>query len=250
MGRLLPFEYANLIANLSPKMPYKHLFFDLDHTLWDFERNSAESLTEVYEVFKLSNHGVASLGDFVGTFLMVNTRLWSDFDHGRIAHGYIRAHRFRLVLEAMNIPMVAFGEEMSEEYLRLLPQKTHLLAGAGALLDYLSKKNYQLHIITNGFDLIQARKMESSHILHYFQHVVTNEKAGAKKPDPQIFAHALLLAKALPRESLMIGDNWVADILGALRFGIDAAFYNPGRQNFEEKPTYDIAHLDELMAFL
>ena len=231
-------------------MPYKHLFFDLDHTLWDFERNSAESLTEVYETFKLPNHGVVSLGDFVATFLKVNTRLWSDFDYGRIAHGYIREHRFRLVFEEMGLPNLAFGQEMSEEYLRLLPQKKHLLAGAAGVLDYLSEKNYQLHVVTNGFDSIQARKMESSNILHHFQHVVTNEKAGAKKPDPQIFAHALQLAKAQPSESLMIGDNWVADVQGALRFGIDAVFYNPSRQIFEEKPTYDIAHLDELRAFL
>ncbi|MDF7821916.1 YjjG family noncanonical pyrimidine nucleotidase [Runella sp. MFBS21] len=229
---------------------YKHLFFDLDHTLWDFERNSAESLTEIYHDFELVNHGVVSLGDFVKTFIEINTSLWADFDQGRIAHGYIREHRFRLVFEALKIPQLAFGKDMGEEYLRLLPQKSHLLDGAVALLDYCAERNYQLHIVTNGFDSIQASKMESAGIQHYFQHVITNEKAGAKKPDAQIFMFALNAAKARQEESLMIGDNWEADVMGAMRFGMDAAYYNPKKLAFETKPTYDIQHLEELKSVL
>lgn len=229
---------------------YKHLFFDLDHTLWDFERNSSESLTEIYHDFELVNHGVVSVGDFVTTFIEINTSLWADFDQGRIAHGYIREHRFRLVFEALGITQLAFGKDMGEEYLRLLPQKSHLLDGAVALLDYCAEKNYQLHIVTNGFDSIQASKMESAGIQHYFQHVITNEKAGAKKPDAQIFMFALNAAKARQEESLMIGDNWEADIMGAMRFGMDAAYYNPKKLAFKTKPTYDIQHLEELKSVL
>ncbi|RDB04172.1 YjjG family noncanonical pyrimidine nucleotidase [Runella aurantiaca] len=229
---------------------YKHLFFDLDHTLWDFERNSSESLTDIYHGFELINHGVMSLGDFVRAFLEINTKLWDDFDHGRIAHSYIREHRFRLVFEALNVKNVAFGSALGEEYLKLLPQKSHLLDGAVELLEYCASKDYQLHIVTNGFDSIQASKMQSSGIHHYFQQVVTNEKAGAKKPDAQIFAYALQAADAQPHESLMIGDNWQADILGALRFGMDAAFYNPKKLVFDQQPTYDVQHLDELKSVL
>ncbi len=229
---------------------YKHLFFDLDHTLWDFDRNSAESLTEIYHHFELVNHGVLSLGDFVRTFIEINTRLWNDFDQGRINHNYIREHRFRLAFEALGVANVPFGSDLGEEYLRLLPQKAHLLDGAVALLDYCANKDYQLHIVTNGFDSIQASKMQSSGIHHYFQQVVTNEKAQAKKPDARIFAYALQAADARPTESLMIGDNWEADIMGALRFGIDAAFYNPKKLTFGQKPTYDIQHLDELKSVL
>lgn len=229
---------------------YKHLFFDLDHTLWDFERNSAESLSEIYHTFELHNHGILSLGDFVKTFIEINTQLWADFDRGHIAHGFIRENRFRLVFEALNVDNLAVGKDMGEEYLRLLPQKSHLLDGAVELLDYCANKNYQLHIVTNGFDSIQASKMASSGIQQYFEHVITNEKAGAKKPDAQIFEFALRSANARPEESLMIGDNWEADIMGALRFGIDAAFYNPKSLKFEQTPTYDVQHLNELMSIL
>jgi putative hydrolase of the HAD superfamily len=229
---------------------YQHLFFDLDHTLWDFERNSAESLTEIYHHFDLKTHGVVSLGDFVRTFIEINTRLWDDFDHGRIAHGYIREHRFRLVFEALGVENLPINENLGEEYLRLLPQKSHLLDGALELLEYVAEKGYSLHIVSNGFDFIQLRKMESAKIEHFFEHIVTNEKAGAKKPDPQIFAYALQAAQASPVESLMIGDNWIADIKGALSFGIDAAFYNPKALQFDQKPTYDIQHLDQLKLIL
>jgi putative hydrolase of the HAD superfamily len=145
---------------------------------------------------------------------------------------------------------VAFGSSLGEEYLKLLPQKSHLLDGAVALLDYCAEKDYQLHIVTNGFDSIQASKMQSSGIHHYFRHVITNEKAGAKKPDAQIFAYALEAANAQPHESLMIGDNWEADIMGALRFGMDAAFYNPKKLTFDRTPTYDVQHLDDLKLIL
>lgn len=229
---------------------YKHLFFDLDHTLWDFERNSSESLTEIYHGFELINHGVATLGDFVKTFLEINTQLWADFDQGRLAHGFIREHRFRLVFKALGVQNLAIGKDMGEEYLRLLPQKSHLLEGAVDLLDYCANQNYQLHIVTNGFDAIQASKMESSGIHHYFENVVTNEKAGAKKPEARIFEYALQAANAQSKESLMIGDNWEADIMGALRFGIDAVFYNPKKLVFETTPTYDVQHLRELKLIL
>ncbi|MEZ4903038.1 MAG: YjjG family noncanonical pyrimidine nucleotidase [Spirosomataceae bacterium] len=231
-------------------MKYKHLFFDLDHTLWDFERNSSECLTEIYHGFELVNHGVLTLGDFVRTFLAINTQLWADFDKGRLPHGFIREHRFRLVFEALGIQNLTIGQEMGEEYLRLLPQKSHLLNGAIDLLDYCVAQNYQLHIVTNGFDSIQASKMQSSGIHHYFENVITNEKAGAKKPEARIFEYALTAANAHPTESLMIGDNWEADIMGALRFGIDAAYYNPQKLAFEKTPTYNIQHLEELKSIL
>ncbi|MCU0341535.1 MAG: YjjG family noncanonical pyrimidine nucleotidase [Spirosomaceae bacterium] len=228
---------------------YSHLFFDLDHTLWDFERNSAESLNELYETFDLQQY-ITSPDAFAETFSRVNLKLWDDFDHGRIPHAHIREHRFRMVLEALEVPPLSFMDDMGEEYLRLLPQKTHLLDGALDLLHYLAQKDYELHIISNGFDYIQARKMQSSGIEVFFKEVITNEKAGAKKPDPKIFDYALQSAGAVPKSSLMIGDNWIADIQGAMRFGIDSAFYNPQALIFDETPTYDIRHLEELKNIL
>lgn len=232
------------------KMRYKHVFFDLDHTLWDFERNSHESLTELYEQFNLQGFGVESLTDFLTNFTEINKNLWNDFDHGRIAHAYIRENRFRLVFESLGVTKLPVADqELGEEYLRLLPQKPYLLDGAREILDYTAAK-YKLHIVSNGFDWIQARKMASSGIDHYFEHVVTVERANAKKPDPQIFEYALGAANAQKSESIMIGDNWEADVMGAQRFGIDAVYYNPEGKTFEQKPTYDIQHLLALKSIL
>lgn len=228
---------------------YKHLFFDLDHTLWDFERNSAESLTELYQHFDLEQY-ISSPELFYGTFSRINLHLWEAFDRGRIPHTYIREHRFRLVLEELGVANHAFINDMGEEYLRLLPQKTHLLDGALPVLHYLQSKDYDLHIISNGFDHIQARKMQSSGIDSFFKEVITNEKAGAKKPDPKIFEYALQVAGAAPNSSLMIGDNWLADIQGAMRSGIDSVFYNPQSLVFDQTPTYDIQHLNQLQTIL
>jgi putative hydrolase of the HAD superfamily len=229
---------------------YNHLFFDLDHTLWDFERNSAASLTDIYHNFALQSHGVASLENFIENFIEINTQLWNSFDRGQITHGHIREHRFRLVFEALKVPLPTFATALGEEYLRLLPQHSYLLDGAVELLDYCTSKGYELHIISNGFDYIQAQKMASSRIDHYFKNVITNENAGAKKPDYQIFDYALKRAAATKIESLMIGDNWEADVVGALRFGIDAAYYNPAGNSCAEPPTYDVRHLNDLCKIL
>jgi YjjG family noncanonical pyrimidine nucleotidase len=227
-------------------MKYKHLFFDLDHTLWDFERNSSESLEDIFYKSDLTSHGVSSLEHFVTSFLRINTQLWDAFDRGQLHHSYIRANRFRMVFEELGLPCPENHEELGEIYLQTLPGKIHLLEGAMDLLNYVSEKGYQLHIVTNGFNDIQARKIASSGISSYFGNVVTFENANAKKPDPKIFAYALEISNAQPHESIMIGDNWIADILGAKQFGLDTVYVNPVGLKFDEAPTYDIRRLEEL----
>ena len=227
-------------------MKYKHLFFDLDHTLWDFDRNSSESLTDIFHNKNLTSHGVSSLELFVQSFLRINTVLWDQFDRGLIHHTHIRQNRFKMVFEELGILCPENHEEIGEIYLQTLPHKKHLLEGAFELLEYVSGKGYQLHIITNGFNEIQAKKIASSGITHFFQNVVTFDNASAKKPDPKIFAYALEVAGALPDESIMIGDNWIADILGAKQFGLDTVYVNPAGLSFDELPTFDIRRLEEL----
>lgn len=228
---------------------YRHLFFDLDHTLWDFERNSAEVLTELYDVFRLESLcRISSAGAFVETFSSINMQLWDAFHVGQIPHTDIRAKRFPLVFEALGAECPPFVHALSDAYLEFLPQKTHLLTGAKELLDYLMARGYMLHVITNGFDAIQAKKMKNSAIDGYFTHVVTHETADAKKPDPRIFAHALALTGDTKPNCLMIGDSWEADVQGALRFGLDAVFYNPEGTPIpgHVAPTYEISSLLEL----
>lgn len=230
-------------------MKYKHLFFDLDHTLWDFDRNSAESLDELYDTFQLADAGIASAEEFSRHFIAINRKLWADFDKNLITHSYIREHRFPMVFRSLGIDESAVDADLNAEYLRLLPRKPHLLESARELLDYL-KDRYTMHIITNGFAEIQAVKMDSSEIAHYFTYVVTSENANAKKPDPLVFQYALNISGASVAESLMIGDNYEADILGAKSVGLDTVFYNQKGLIVDDQPTYDIRHWKELMAIL
>ena len=229
---------------------YKHLFFDLDHTLWDFDRNSTESIFELYEVFRLSEAGIASADEFNRHFIAINNQLWSDFYNNRLTHTDIRKYRFRMVMDAVGVSDHSVCDQMNEAYLQLLPRKPHLMESAADVLDYL-KERYQLHVITNGFDEIQAMKMASSGLTDYFQHIVTIQKAEAKKPEPRIFEFALDVSGASLGESLMIGDNYEADVCGALNAGMDVVYYNTASLPIEgAAPTYEIRHLKELMAIL
>lgn len=230
-------------------MKYKHLFFDLDHTLWDFDRNSAESIAELFDAFRLADVGIASAAEFSKHFIAINRQLWADYDRNLITHGYIRENRFPLVFQSLGIDESAIQADLNAEYLNLLPRKPHLLESAREILDYL-KDRYTMHIITNGFAEIQAIKMDSAEISHYFTHVVTNGVVDAKKPDPVIFQYALDISGASVAESLMIGDNYEADILGAKGVGMDTVFYNTAGAVVSNPPTYDIRHWNELLAIL
>lgn len=231
-------------------MKYKHLFFDLDHTLWDFERNSSESLEEIYHNLALTEHGVTSISTFIQSFLRINTELWEAFDQGKLHHTYIRENRFRMVFADLGLECPPNHVEIGEVYLNALPTKKHLLEGALDVLNYARSAGYVMHIVTNGFNEIQAKKIASSEISHFFNNIITFENANAKKPDPGIFAFALETANASKEECIMIGDNWVADIMGAKQFGLDTVYYNPAGLIFDEKPTYDIKRLEELFLIL
>ncbi|MBO0939992.1 YjjG family noncanonical pyrimidine nucleotidase [Fibrella sp. HMF5335] len=228
---------------------YKHLFFDLDHTLWDFDRNSAESIAEIYDTHRLADRGVPSAEAFSEAFIRINRKLWADYDRNLVAHEYIREHRFPLVLGALGINDTAGCAELNTDYLRLLPRKAHLTNSAREILEHLHGR-YRMHIITNGFAEIQAVKMASADIAHYFELVVTTQSADAKKPDPRIFEYALQASGATVPESLMLGDNYEADIQGAKAVGLDTVFYNPNNEQVAEPATYTIQHWQELKAIL
>ncbi|GAB4028866.1 YjjG family noncanonical pyrimidine nucleotidase [Spirosoma gilvum] len=230
-------------------MKYKHLFFDLDHTLWDFDRNSAECIAELYETFRLGDLGIESAAEFSRHFIAVNRKLWADYDKNLIEHSYIRQHRFPMVFQALGIDESMVKADLNAEYLKLLPYKPHLLESARDILDYLNGR-FVMHIITNGFAEIQAIKMNSSEIAHYFVNVITSEKANAKKPDPLVFQYAMEISGTTAAESIMIGDNYEADILGAKSVGLDTLFYNPEGIVVDDRPTYEIRHWNELMAIL
>lgn len=228
---------------------YKHIFFDLDHTLWDHDTNCREALSEVYEIFKLETIGIESLAAFQENFNEINYRLWGQYEKGDISQHELRHNRFRLVFTSLGVSDHEICDELSDVYLSICPKKSNLLPFSIETLKYLFPK-YPLHIITNGFNETQDTKMISSEIRHYFRNIVTSQESGFKKPDPEMFRYACKIAETEPEQCLMIGDNFYADVLGAMNVGMDAVFFNPNAVNVIEKPTFEIQNMRELRYIL
>ncbi|MES2519557.1 MAG: YjjG family noncanonical pyrimidine nucleotidase [Bacteroidota bacterium] len=232
-------------------MRYKHIFFDLDHTLWDHNTNSKIALEEVYHHFDLQTLGVPSSSQFYLKFNEINHQLWDKYEAGRISQPELRHSRFRLIFSQLGVDNHAVCDELSETYISISSKKHNLLPNAKNTLEYLFPK-YPLHIITNGFDEIQSVKMNAGQITHFFKEVVTSQNSGYKKPDSRIFEYALKKVGAVAQECLMIGDSFQSDIVGATRAGIDAVFFNPDQrpQEISIKPKYEIQDLAELKGIL
>lgn len=230
--------------------PYKHIFFDLDHTLWDFESNSGVTLKRLYEEFGLADLGVTDFEQFRLTYEAHNERFWERFRKGYIKRDALRWKRMWHTLLDFKIANNQLAHRMSEIYLELLPNQGQLMPYTVEVLDYCVARNYKLHLITNGFEVTQWQKMRTSGIDHYFDQVITSESSNSMKPRPAIFDYAIRSAGALLQESIMIGDAMEADILGAQGYGMDQVYFNPGKKPHSEKPTYEISCLSELKQFL
>lgn len=228
---------------------YQHIFFDLDHTLWDFERCSSETLEELYESHRISKLGDITASQFVETFRQINRNLWTLYSAGQISQQALRKNRFNLILNALGVENEKVAAELAEDYLRLCPLKPHLLPYAREVLEYLKEK-YHLHIITNGFADIQVVKLNSASITSYFKQVITSEKAGCQKPNRKIFEYALKQTNARPIECIMIGDSLDSDIQGAINAEIDHVYFNYEKITHQATPTYEIKCLSELMKLL
>ena len=227
---------------------YKSIFFDLDHTLWDFESNSRETLTELHGQYRLEDHGM-DLPRFLSTFKKINTGLWNLYDTGQIKQDVIRLQRFHRVFQEFNVNEYDLSVQFSIDYVGQSPKKKNLLPHAKEVLDYL-KPNYPLHIITNGFSEIQSTKLSSSEILHYFQSIVTSELAGHKKPSKEIFEYALQQNNLQPHQVIMVGDNLITDMGGAKNALLDTIYFNPEKIQHTEQITHEITSLAELFTLL
>jgi len=221
----------------------------LDHTLWDYERNSRETLRELYNEYALGQKGVTDVEDFLEQFRKVNDDLWYQYDNGFINSDFIRRERFRRILAPFRVDDEILSEELSRDYLQFCPQKGHLIPHAIDVLEYLAQE-YRLAIITNGFEEIQHTKLASGKLRHYFDHVITSQKAGHRKPSREIFDCALSLNGIRNDEAIMIGDNLITDIAGAQNASIDPVFFNAGRIEHSASPHVEIHSLDELRTFL
>jgi putative hydrolase of the HAD superfamily len=229
-------------------MKYKHLFFDLDHTLWDFEANSKATLKELYQSLDLENRGIDNFGLFYKNYLEHNEKLWEGYRNGYIKQEDLRIKRMRHSLLDFKIADEELAQDMSVKFLELLPTRTILFPFTKEILEYLTGRGYALHLITNGFEEVQHRKLKYSGIDMFFKEVITSEGSGCLKPNKEIFEYALSKANALPMESIMLGDTLEVDIQGAMNAGIDQVFVNHHGIVTAMKPTYTISSLKELKA--
>jgi putative hydrolase of the HAD superfamily len=228
---------------------YRHIFFDLDNTLWDFNRNSAEVLEELFHKYKLSELGVPSFEIFLDKYRNRNEMMWEQYRLGKIDKITLRDKRFSLTFWDIGLDAELTPPELSEEYIRISPTKNYLFPHAHEVLSALQKK-YKLHIITNGFEEAQHIKLKAADLKKYFTNIIISEHTGYKKPDIRIFRYSAESASATSEECMMVGDGLVVDILGAIEAGWDAVYFNPGKIPHSETPTYEISSLDALLEIL
>lgn len=223
----------------------KDVFFDLDHTLWDFDKNSELTFEKIFS----RKHPEIEIDEFIEKYVPINQACWALYQYDKITHQELRYKRLKESFDALNYDISDEEiEAISKEYIELLPDNNHLFDGAFEILDYLNGK-YKLHIITNGFADVQFRKMKNSRLEIYFDSVTNSEMAGVKKPNPIIFEHALNVANAKKEHSIMIGDSFDADVQGALDAGIDAIFFNESNVQVEQN-IKQVNHLLELKKYL
>ena len=232
------------------QMAYKDLFFDLDHTLWDFETNSKETIQELYNTHRLADLGIVDFDGFYSTYSAHNHRLWDRYTKGFIKQEELRWKRVYLSLLDFKVANEPLAKEMSQAYLEILPNKKHLFPYTIEILEYLKQKDYKMHLITNGFESVQFKKIKNSGLADYFIEVITSEASNSLKPHTDIFEYALRNAKATVAESIMIGDNESADIQGGINIGMDTIFVNHIQAIPTIPATYTITHLKELETIL
>lgn len=226
-------------------MHIKHIFFDLDHTLWDFEANSKKTFSYIFK----KNGLEIEFNDFIEVYQPINHRYWKLFREDKVSKAQLRYGRLREAFQAIDFKS---DDELihllSEEYITYLANHNALFENAIPVLEYLQPK-YKMHIITNGFEEVQHRKLKNANLLPFFDKIITSEKVGVKKPNPRIFEYALNITGAVKGESVMIGDNFEADILGAKNMGMQVIFckFN-GESATEEVSSVD--NLLELKNFL
>lgn len=228
---------------------YKHIFFDLDHTLWDFDRNSAATLKRLYDEYRLDERGITDFDSFVTIYDAHNQRLWERFRNGQMRREELRWKRFWITLLDFKIANEMLAHELSSAYLEILPTQTLLVPYAKDILDHCRQK-YEIHLITNGFEMTQKMKLQYSGIGGYFKEIITSERGHAMKPHPTIFEYALKATGAEMHQSIMIGDALEVDVMGAQLAGWDQVYYNPAKAIHTRKPTYEVSCLSELMTIL
>ncbi len=228
---------------------YKHIFIDLDRTLWDFEKSAREVFAEIYENFELKDRGIPSNESFTSTYKKINDLLWSYYRKGEIKKEVLSVKRFAMTLNEYRIDDEVLGAQIGDYYVTHSPRKVNLFPYTHEILEYLNPK-YQLHIITNGFEEVQQTKLDLGNLRQYFTQIITSEEAGVKKPEKGIFEYAFHRTGAHPEESMMIGDDLAVDIDGAKAVGMDHIFVNHYHEPHNDEVSFEVFSLKEIEGIL
>lgn len=244
--RIEGINYANINALIRNNLRnYKHLFFDLDNTLWDFKANSKEAFYEVFSKLGLLSR-IVDFERFLQIYEMYNEHLWTEYRKGKVNKDHMRAERIVLTFQEFGIDDAEMVKKTNELYLQTAPRKTNLFPDVHETLQYLSR-NYNLYILTNGFAEVQLQKISSCELQKYFKKIFMAEMVGFQKPDRRFFEYAIKSVHAHKNECLIIGDDPEADIRGGVNAGIDQVYFNTGNKSCKLTPTYEIRSLRELM---
>lgn len=212
---------------------YAHLFFDLDHTLWDFEANAQHTMRQIFDSLSLQQMGISDFHSFYEKYSYHNNRLWERYRNGHMKQEELRWKRVWHTLLEFKIGEEKLAKQISTLFLDGLPERTILFPQTIEVLDVLKSKGYNMHLITNGFDEVQQKKVNYSGLAPYFGKIITSETSNSLKPHPEIFHFAFKETNAQPQTSMMIGDNIEADIFGAAQVGMDHIWVN----HLGETPT-------------
>ena len=228
---------------------YKHVFFDLDRTIWNFDKNSIEVLKDIFSKYTLKEKGIPSFDEFYSVYYEINHELWAKYRIGAIKKNFLSLERFWATLRYFNINEEDTALKMSQDYVKSSPYKTHLFPNAHEILSYLKEK-YTLHLITNGFAEVQSIKIKKSNLEQYFNEVIISEQTPWKKPNPAIFKYAMNQVDAKAEECIMIGDDIKADIQGAASVGMNQIWTNLINGKSDYKPTFEVNNLIEIKYIL
>ncbi|MBC8147364.1 MAG: noncanonical pyrimidine nucleotidase, YjjG family [Bacteroidetes bacterium] len=228
---------------------YKHLFFDLDRTLYDFDKNAYHTFKDIYSMFDLKAKGVEDFNEFYKIYNHHNNELWDLYRKEEIAKEKLSYYRFELTLNHFGVNHIQLAKSIGKEYVTLSPKKTKLFPHCRETLDKLHP-HFEMHIITNGFEEVQFAKLKNTDLMKYFDKIITSERAGIKKPTAEIFEYSLIQAGAKANESIVIGDDLNVDIIGARNVGIDQVYVNYDHEQHNEEITFEIDSLDKLESIL
>lgn len=222
----------------------KHIFFDLDNTLWDYRKNAELKLIDLFNEYKIKENYNISFDAFYSVYYIVNESLWADFRDKKITRKELQQRRFVETFNKLEIESFPYTEEMENRLMEEVTDNQETVEGADIILPYLHEK-YELHILSNGFEEITHRKINGCLIKDYVKTITTSDGAGVPKPDPIAFQTALDKAQAKRENSLYVGDDWIADMVGATQFGMKAVFFNP----LDEKHNWlkDVPIIDKLV---